>query len=253
MPEQTRQWLPRSGKPPTTRVSNNGNNDFLPPKPFEPDPADLTGDIAIILVGPFKIPFEVPIRLLSKQSLFFEKAFQPSSPFLEAHSKTLNLPDDITGAFACVVRWMYEGKSGLTADATWLRLSQLWILADKLLIPGLCNATIEIFPQKFKMIGGNIAAHTINYVFANTLPVRRHPLRCMIVDIYAWGGSLEILQRFMGHYDKGFLSDMWHVLKDLEERKVCTELSMSGQPFYGNGVRRYYVDEDREETQWDTR
>lgn len=234
-------------KPPTTR-SSSGHNEFLSPsKPHEPDPADLIGDIATILVGPSKIPFEVPIKLLSKHSPFFAKAFQPSSPFLEASSLTLSLPDDIAGAFACVVRWMYEGKPGLTKDATWLQLSQLWILADKLLISELCDDTIQIFPKKFALIGGNIAASTINYVFANTVPVRKHPLRRMVVDVFAWGGDLGSLRRWMDQYDRGFLSDMWYVLKNLEERKVCTELSMRGQPFYGERVRDYFVAEEREE------
>jgi hypothetical protein len=240
--------IPRSKyKPPATRPPKHYNDTLIAPKSHEPDLADLTGDIATILVGSSKIPFEVPIKLLSKHSPFFQKAFQPSSPFLESTSKTLSLPDDIAGAFACVVRWMYEGKSGLTKDATWLQLSQLWIFADKLLMLELCDDAIRIFPKKFAQIGGNIATSTINYVFANTAPVRKHPLRRMVVDVFAWGGDLGSLRRWMDQYDRGFLSDMWYVLKDLEERKVCTELSMRGQPFYGERVRDYFVSEERDE------
>jgi len=42
-------------------------------------------------------------------------------------------------------------------------------------------------------------------------------------------------------YDRGFLSDIYHILADLEEREVCTELSMRGQPFFGAGIQDYFV------------
>lgn len=209
--------------------------------PYTPDPEDLTGDLATILVGASKTQFDIPIKLLSKHSPFFEKAFCPNSLFLEANTQVLELPDDLPPAFACVVRWMFERNCGLTADSTWLQLSQLWILVDKLLMALLCNEIISLFPAKFQKVGGCISPSTIMYVFENTVPRLKHPLRRMIVDVYAWGGSLVDLSKSMDVYDKDFLNEIWHVLKDLEERDVCTELSTTGQPFAGNKIKNYFV------------
>lgn len=170
--------------------TNCGNQYFIDPPPELlripppfPHPDDLTGDLATIYVGPSRIGFEAPINLLSRHSPFFANAF--CHPFREASSHTIDLPDDVAAAFACVVRWMFEGQTGLDATSTGLQICQVWILADKLMMTALCNATMTVFPARFRAVGGAISPSTINYVFENTVPERTHPLRRIIVDVFA--------------------------------------------------------------------
>jgi hypothetical protein len=214
---------------------------------YAPNRELLAGEIATILVGPFEAPFEIPIALLSSQSTFFRKAFDPDSPFREATSGVLHLPDDSPGAFACLARWLWTRDTGLATEAPWMHLARLWVLADKLLIPSLCDSIMGVFAQKFRLIGGCISPSTINYIFSNTSPSlngRRHPLRRMIVDLYAWGGSLRDVSHRMGEYDRGFLEALAVVLESLEQRGIWTEGSRD-QPFLGEGIGEYYVSSER--------
>jgi len=127
------------------------------------------------------------------------------------------------------MQWMYRARIPFTAhaDDDWssyhksseeygahlpkcskeiLVMFQLWVLADKLLIPEVQNLTIKHIHEVAQVCPGPLVDH-LNYLYANT--AEKSPLRAMVVDKVIWKlGKGYWDKRFEELYPKDFLIDV---------------------------------------------
>jgi hypothetical protein len=109
-------------------------------------------------------------------SPYFEAAF--NSALVEGQTQTLVYDKTTPEAFGLFAKWIYsktikddDGKSPPPTE-----MVQLWVLADKILVPGLQNAAIRGLHER----GCIISLHEFGYVYDNTTV--RSPLRRLLVD-----------------------------------------------------------------------
>ena len=143
-------------------------------------------------------------------------------PFIEGQSQTYNLEDTDTTAFRMLVHWLYTQKLDLTLEelenptalddtltptnqpspedlpeeedqiresvsAHELHLVQLWVIADRLLIPALQNAAIETLVRLGFWGVDDESIHGfgwIDYAYEHTQP--QSPLRRLAVDAFVY-------------------------------------------------------------------
>jgi hypothetical protein len=141
-------------------------------------------------------------------------------PFIEGQTQTYNLEDIDTTAFRMLVHWLYTQNLDLTLEelekppamgdtvtptnqpspkylaeeedqipesvsAHELHLVQLWVIADRLLIPALQNAAIETLVRFWGVNDERIHGFGwIDYAYEHTQPLS--PLRRLAVDTFAY-------------------------------------------------------------------
>lgn len=88
--------------------------------------------------------FAVHKNFICFYSPYFKAAFNGS--FEEGESQTLNLEDASPSAFAIFVNWLYTQRieEPNSDKLTMSNLLELWLLADRILIPRLQNETLAI-------------------------------------------------------------------------------------------------------------
>jgi hypothetical protein len=116
----------------------------------------------------------------------FKAAFT-NPAWKEYATQTYELKDITPGTFSLLVQWLYtqkldydNGSNGVTGPD----LVRLWVLADRLLLPRLQNAAmnlVEVILMTKNIIP--IPLHMLSYIYKNTLD--DIPLRRFFVDVCA--------------------------------------------------------------------
>ncbi|CZT42851.1 uncharacterized protein RSE6_02803 [Rhynchosporium secalis] len=172
----------------------------------------------------------------------FKAAF--NSSFLEGQTQVYKLPKTSERVVNLLVHWLYtqevivDSETKSTASSEMPNYCELWILADRLLIPRLQNAVVaEIIELQDAF--GFTALNCLIYVYANTAaksPLRTMLLhRCMCLNNPEWFSS----------YPDGFPKEML-----LEMAVVCCNPKSHALLIRQTGIRsnpgQYNVAEDSE-------
>lgn len=87
--------------------------------------------------------FQVYKELLCRQSPFFEAAFE--GPFSEGETQSMTLEDVGDNEFGIFLNWIhFKEIKGRYGQPGFLDLLQVWILADRFLVPTLQNEAIDL-------------------------------------------------------------------------------------------------------------
>ena len=114
--------------------------------------ADGLSELVTILVGPSKTKFTVHKKFACEASPVLNPAF--NSSFAEGQTQEYALTETTEGAVSLFTEWMYTGNIVLVlpqdandpkVPTTQGDLLELWILADKLLVPRLRNRALLLF------------------------------------------------------------------------------------------------------------
>lgn len=151
--------------------------------------SSLFDTIVTILVGPNHIKFEIHKALLCHRSAYFKGAL--TGRFKEAREGIVTLEDEDPETFSRFHAWLYTGSCMKDDDTTPLTIApalQLWLFAEKRLVPNLQNAIIDQL----------IKSYTKTYTTNNPLvsePSPEEENAC----IAAWENSAEdsCLQKFI--------------------------------------------------------
>ncbi|KAH8601680.1 hypothetical protein B0O99DRAFT_588866 [Bisporella sp. PMI_857] len=206
--------------------------------------------------------FQVHKNFITHYSPFFSAAFNGN--FAEGESQKLELDDTEPAVFGSFVQWLYtqdivDGKGSLPDQPT---LVNLWILADKILVPRLQNQIIraldlsrraseEARPHPGMSTAGRMSMASITST-ERPAPPRRikqdptifhrlyectakdSPLRSYFVDICSRGSHEEISDEEADDYPHEMLVDIINKMRR-RERHVCRAASSCSE---------YYVSED---------
>lgn len=135
-------------------------------------------------VGPEKKKFILHKEFACQYSPVFKAAF--NSDFIEGQTQTYKLEDVTEAAARLLVNWFYTqqldiegyGASSPEKRQEDMALCQLWVLADKLLVPQLQNQTIRTMVD-LRVKTNIIPTLSLEYIWANTSP--GNPLRRLLV------------------------------------------------------------------------
>lgn len=125
-------------------------------KPGLPDEMVVQGykddpELVTLYVGAAKTPFLLPLKHLEAVP-FFQKAF--SGRFVEAKSRTMEMPEDNPDAFCIFIRWLYRGIAEpdkvIASIEIW---TQLLLMADKWCLDEL---TLKVFKHTHNIAYGLI-------------------------------------------------------------------------------------------------
>ncbi|KAL9627722.1 MAG: hypothetical protein Q9204_006374 [Flavoplaca sp. TL-2023a] len=157
--------------------------------------------IVHLKVGAKAILYHVHKGLIHESSPFFRAAF--TGGFKE-NSGSINLVEDDAEVFGHVVQWLYRGKletlskvEAHTDYDCWMKLFQLYVLADKYCILPLKNAVMDLLFQTHDLRKNNKDTEThkppqencITYVYENTASGSQ--LRRFLVTYYVWHIELD--------------------------------------------------------------
>lgn len=136
---------------------------------------------------------------------------------MEDKTQIYKLDDTTTGAFEYLVEWLYSQHFSKDIDsgdimaihAGFKHLIELWVLAEKLLIPALQNAVILEIAARMKST--SITPTTcLNYVYENT--AKDSQLRRFVVRLCAWELSHSWLDKYPAQFPKELLIEMVQML-----------------------------------------
>ena len=153
-----------------------------------------------IKVGAKEKVFYVHKGLICESSPFFRAAFTGG---FQEHSGLMTLEEDDPDIFGHIVQWLYRGKletlSKVEVDTGfdyWMKLFQLYVLADKYGIRLLKNAVMDLlFQTRDRRKNKETETHKppqqscVTYVYKNT--AQGSQLRRFLVTYYVWHIQLE--------------------------------------------------------------
>ena len=156
--------------------------------------------IVQLQIGPKANVFHIHKGLICESSPFFRAAF--TGGFKE-NSGSITLDEDDPEIFGHIVQWLYRGKLETLAKVEvdtgsdyWMKLSQLYVLADKYGIRLLKNAVMDLlFQTRDRRKNKETETHRppqqdcITYVYENTASGSQ--LRRFLVTYYVWHIKLE--------------------------------------------------------------
>ncbi|TVY73304.1 hypothetical protein LSUE1_G005518 [Lachnellula suecica] len=148
-------------------------------------------ELVTLEFGPEKVKFLIHKEFACHYSPVLKAAF--NSEFLEGQTKVYTLDEPIEDTGRLFTHWIYTQQLSIIGFEHWnskntdMALVQLWVLADKLLIPQLQNQAIRELhrAQMGPLDVGDprIPFSTINYLYENT--PRGSPLRKYIINMCA--------------------------------------------------------------------
>ena len=126
-----------------------------------------------------------------------------NSTMIEGQTQTYRFEDTTEEVFSFLVEWLYAQKIVLPPSNEYSSISlvKLWVLAEKLLMPGLQNCAIDLLHQR-RIDTGRIATKTIQWVYDNTM--FGCPLRKMFLDQCA----NKLIDTYVLDYPEEFPKDM---------------------------------------------
>ncbi|KAI9849135.1 MAG: hypothetical protein M1837_005365 [Sclerophora amabilis] len=189
----------------------------------------LEGPTVKVEVGSLKRCWHLHKSLLCHCSPFFEKAFQGN--FKEASEGFMELPDDDGAAFALFVQWLYQGSIEGTPDGTkadqWKyaqRYFELYVLADKLMIPALKNMAIDHYRRTCRKSQQGPGPSHLTAIYTRTeqsSPFRR--LACeLTARVFMRPGTCRgaVIYRPVIEAEPDFAVDMLDYIREHMGRKV---------------------------------
>ncbi|TVY73306.1 hypothetical protein LSUE1_G005521 [Lachnellula suecica] len=143
-------------------------------------------ELVTLLVG--KEPDVKRFVLHKESACFYSPVFKAAfnSEFIEGKTQECRMEDVNENAAQFLVRWLYHQElttlvapEGKCSQTDFISLIQLWVLADKLLIPRLQNLAIREAAKICSKAGVDPSLE-FNWVYANTVP--ESPLRSLMID-----------------------------------------------------------------------
>lgn len=136
---------PKQPPPPPTAPPRTTRSTHKKPSTPKPPPSSSLYDTTIyILIGPTHTKYGIHKALLCARSSFFRAAL--TGRFKEAREGTVTLEDEDPETFSRFNTWLYTG-SCMNDDAGKVLAMrpalQLWLFAEKRLVPGLQNTVID--------------------------------------------------------------------------------------------------------------
>ncbi|KAH6671105.1 hypothetical protein B0J14DRAFT_515200, partial [Halenospora varia] len=169
--------------------------------------------------------FSVHKEFACRNSPVLDRAF--NSEFIEGQTQTYTLEDNTPAAFRFFVQFLYQEKMtldyhnedpsddldhGRYGDEYFLKclkqeqdLVQLWILAEKFLIPKLQDQILDHL-YRLRLACGPVTRPICNYVYSNTEPGSQ--LKKFVVDSWAWHLSAQILKQVGDQLPREMLLDL---------------------------------------------
>jgi hypothetical protein len=158
--------------------------------------------------------FQVHKEVACDSSPVLKAAF--NSTFVEGQTQTYRLEDTTANAFRHLVQWFYSKSMNFEShfenhvprnSADWnshqapcrkksRTLVDLWILADKLLIPEVQNLVIEEIIAAYRTGCLGSIAYQVNHVYENTEPGTA--LRRVIATLFSWRCDPEYGTLYLG-------------------------------------------------------
>lgn len=185
-------------------------------------------DLVTFVVGPAKKEFVVHKSFACHTSPILKAAF--NSDFIEGQTQRYTLEDTTEGAFRLFSEWVYtqniywDGESKDEPRSYWL--PEVWVLAEKLLVPKLQNRAIDLIEDLRKKRGA--VGHTITWIYQNT--PYGSPLRRIYVHQWAWNVQSHIYRRTDVSFPTEFLIELAAYLRDINVQKL--EFSRDMKDFY---------------------
>jgi BTB/POZ domain len=154
--------------------------------------------------------------LICYHSPFFNAAF--TGPFLEGETQSMTLEDLDPTIFGFLVHWLYTKKVTIqesTDGKEWKAMSDLWLLAQRSLIPQLQNDAMIKLHDRLKTLP-NLQMVSFSLYVYNSPETEDTPLRKLAVEILAWHGQGVVWKVWKKEFEKtsGLLYDIIMVLKD---------------------------------------
>ncbi|KAH8658664.1 hypothetical protein BGZ60DRAFT_123844 [Tricladium varicosporioides] len=154
--------------------------------------AHLT-ETVVLVVGPEKVRMPCSKVLLGYFSGFFKGAFYGGFP--QALQNEIELPKEEPAAMTILIKWLYTGqlfigdKPCLGHSSALLSLEELWVMADRLLIPKLSNHAMWEICNWCQI--QCLEAETAEYVYNNT--AQGSKLRRFVADLIVVEGPFHQL------------------------------------------------------------
>lgn len=143
-------------------------------------------------------------------SPILEAAF--NGPFLEGQTQTYCLAEDTEDTIALFVQWIYSQQLETQIDgdddiliAFAQSLVRLWVLAVKLLVPGLQDASIKLLESTHR-ISKQVPISMVSFVYENAAPGSK--LRQWLVHICARHLSAHSYSKFQENFSKEMLVEL---------------------------------------------
>ncbi|TGO09184.1 hypothetical protein BTUL_0176g00200 [Botrytis tulipae] len=236
-------------EPPTEKITT------LPPTNPKKKPFSSPNEMVTFIIGTGdkQETFQIHKQIACEHSEVWNRAF--NSVFVEGQTQTYRIEDTGPEVFRLLTQWVYREKfdhvhSGdLNAShsddfASMVRciledsaLLQLWVLAEKFLIPRLQNYTIRVLCNKVLVCNQNLSYKDCRYVYDNT--AEDSALRRFVIEHSCWCRAFGFLDRELVSYPVEMLGDIIMALKgQLPENARARKCSqMTGD--------NYLVGEDR--------
>ncbi|KAF8848134.1 hypothetical protein BDZ45DRAFT_539644, partial [Acephala macrosclerotiorum] len=154
-------------------------------------------------------PLKIHKDVACHYSPVFKAAF--NSKFTEGETQTYKLEDVGQRTVRLLIHWMYHQELDIGKITSQMKsltdkmLVELWVLADKLLIPPLQNTIIhELERQRNRFRATSTSC--INYVYEKTAP--GSPLRRLFVSWCAWNMARSRFEERPEHFPKEMLLDL---------------------------------------------
>ncbi|TVY78457.1 hypothetical protein LSUE1_G006516 [Lachnellula suecica] len=170
-------------------------------------------------------------EIICYYSPFFEAAF--NGGFEEGKNQTMDLCEASPKVFGMFVNWLYTQSIAQTKDESdFHSLVELWILADRLLIPTLQNDTLEAIDRRRVALNAR-PVPMFNKVYEYTSP--SSPLRKYIIQLAGSGFDLGMVLLTPEKYPKELLVDMINFMRTGDQRKWVK--------FSKEELKQFFVDE----------
>ncbi|PMD48923.1 hypothetical protein L207DRAFT_575567 [Hyaloscypha variabilis F] len=167
--------------------------------------------------------FKLPKDTLCYYSPFFERAF--NGPFLEGRSQIMTLEDVDGAVFGLIVAWLYTkdisdedlliGVPSGSPNAHFLstlRLTRLWVLGQRVLMPNLQNQVITKLQPRLAQLGGAAMLELIDYVYSGEY----NELRQLFAKSLAFSFHKEELTRIFSNPSQETLSALLDITQYLK-------------------------------------
>ncbi len=124
----------------------------------------------------------------------------------------VELPEQNPYAFEYFVQWLYTRELFQGTEKMYLTFYQLYVLADLLQIPALQNDIVDEFLAQ--CVGRRtVPAYYTQYLY-QTVP--EGPLRELVLDLFTWRNTKEVLKKKDCGYHNDFLQDLVVRMKEKE-------------------------------------
>ncbi|KAI9670232.1 MAG: hypothetical protein M1831_006446 [Alyxoria varia] len=205
------------------RTANNSVLSRRPPSGM-PGPSELRSAFksftttAQVLIGPEESPRTIPRELLTTASPFFNAAL--TGTFAEGLSQTVRLPEDRPDVFDYFLYWMYTRRLDHEAvDAVepvkpaYFWLLHLYCLVDKLGVNACKNAIVEKVADLAEATNSVPTPTDTWIIFDTFLHVESNCMRRLIVDLFAWKRTDNLLDQHEDEWHPRFMRDLVVSLK----------------------------------------